>query len=337
MIEKLIENYHFISWLKWLPEYLGYFLIITFFTLILMLYIFSVSILSFIIDKKLRSSFLHTFSIRDFWQDISHLKNGIKHLFPLYLILISIVILYSILPFCKGFFGVHLQNSVFFFLIVLSSTILGFLILSLSLENQTVIIELMSLSSQLFLVLFLLFISSISIFITSGSCDFFHIIQSQSGYSHIILPNWFIFNSIFTFISFVIYFVACICIVQLLNFNNKYRELRGSENILFHGIGLEPIILALFKYAIIYIIFAFGVTLFLGGWHTPIKGIRLLDGSFAGLIWFILKTFFIYYLALKSIYHIPVLSANQFYKISFKYLIPIGLVAGFGSGILRIF
>ena len=168
-------------------------------------------------------------------------------------------------------------------------------------------------------------LSLVPVFLMSGTLSTAGIVDAQSGtfntFGAHIIPSWNVFPAIF---SFGIY---CVAIVG--ETNRAPFDLPEAESELVGGFHTEysSIKFALFflaEYINMVTVSALAVTLFLGGWHSPIPGHA--EFGWWPLVWFAGKVFVFLFIFIWLRGTLPRLRYDQFMNLGWKRLIPLSLV-----------
>lgn len=157
----------------------------------------------------------------------------------------------------------------------------------------------------------------ITVLMLTGTLSLPGIVAQQAG----AFWNWNLFqfaaNPLMP-VTFIIFFICMLSETNRAPFDmaEAESELLAGAYTEYPGMGFGVFFMA--EYANIVIGSALAVILFLGGWHSPI-------GVFPGVVWFLIKLYFIIFLVIWVRWTFP---RTQFYgllNLSWKILIPVSL------------
>jgi NADH-quinone oxidoreductase subunit H len=174
----------------------------------------------------------------------------------------------------------------------------------------------------------------------AGTMSLQGIVQAQSDQG-----RWFIFQGWgLGLIAFFIYFVAGVA-----ESNRNPFDLPEAESELVAGFhteytGMRFALFFLGEYANMIVISSVAVTLFLGGWQAPFANVPalaflklgFLPAGLAGIIWFSIKlaAFLFVYIWFRGTF--PRYRFDQLMDLGWKWMIPLVLLALFGTGLWKI-
>ena len=153
---------------------------------------------------------------------------------------------------------------------------------------------------------------------------------------------WNVFQAPHLLVAFVIFFIASLAECNRAPFDipEAESELVGGFHTEYGGLRFAFVFLA--EYAMMFLVSMIGVTVFLGGWNTPlpnIGGLRLADwttGVIWGFFWTLSKTLFFVGVQMWIRWTLPRLRADQLMTLCWKVLTPIGFLCLLISGLWRI-
>jgi NADH-quinone oxidoreductase subunit H len=151
-----------------------------------------------------------------------------------------------------------------------------------------------------------LLLATMSVIIMTNTFKMGEIVQAQS-------PVWFIF---YQPIAAIIFFIATTA-----ETNRAPFDLVEAESELVSGFhteytGMRFSLFFLAEYTNMVIAAAMFTVLFLGGWHGPV---------FPGMIWFLIKTYFLIFVVMWARWTYPRIRFDQLMNFAWKILIPIAL------------
>ncbi|MBK1439048.1 NADH-quinone oxidoreductase subunit H [Parapedobacter sp. ISTM3] len=153
---------------------------------------------------------------------------------------------------------------------------------------------------------------------------------------------WNIFQAPHLLLAYVIFFIASLAECNRAPFDipEAESELVGGFHTEYGGLRFAFIFLA--EYAMMFLVAMIGVTVFLGGWNTPLPNIgtvKLADwttGLAWGIFWTLIKTLLVVGLQMWIRWTLPRLRADQLMALCWKVLTPLAFLCMALSGIWRV-
>jgi NADH-quinone oxidoreductase subunit H len=155
-----------------------------------------------------------------------------------------------------------------------------------------------------------------------GSLSMQDLVAAQSG----SLYHWFVFRNPFTFLAFILYFIASLAEVNRTPFDipEAESELVAGYHTEYSGMRFSFFFVA--EYAAMVAVSMVGAVVFLGGWQAP------WGGSFpAGPIWMIGKGLFLVAVQIWIRWTLPRLRVDQLMFVGWKVLTPGAFLCLLGS------
>jgi NADH-quinone oxidoreductase subunit H len=161
--------------------------------------------------------------------------------------------------------------------------------------------------------------------------------------------TWNIFRMPFLFISFIIFFISTLAEANRAPFDipEAESELIGGYHTEYSGLRWAFMMLA--EYGMMLLMSLLAVTLFLGGWNTPLPNIAFLElanwtsgnpktifGFITAFFWLFLKTFLLVFVQMWIRWTYPRLRADQLMYLCWKVLVPFSLIMILLCGIWRL-
>ncbi len=168
-----------------------------------------------------------------------------------------------------------------------------------------------------------------TVVIPVGSLSMIDIVKSQQGGIH----HWFLVRNPFTFIGFIVYFIA-----SLAECNRTPFDIPEAESELVAGYhteytGMRFAFFFLAEYANMVVVAGVATTLFLGGWLPVFPGSAWIPGP----IMFFLKALALIFVQMWLRWSIPRLRVDQLMYVSWKVLLPASFVLVLGVGWLAVY
>ena len=129
---------------------------------------------------------------------------------------------------------------------------------------------------------------------------------------------WFVFLQP---VAFLIYVIAGLAETNRAPFDlpEAESELTAGFHTEYSGMGFSLFFLG--EYTNMFIVASVATVLFLGGWHGP----HLPYGEYLGVVWFLLKVYFLLFLMIMVRWTYPRVRFDQLLNFSWKYLVPFSL------------
>ena len=237
---------------------------------------------------------------------------------------------YLVAPFSKHLILADLNVGVLYFLAVSSVTVIGILMAGWASSNKWSLIGGIRSSAQIVSYEIPSALSVLPVILYAGSLSTQDVVKAQAGWAGF---HWFIFQNPFIFISFFVFFIAMLAENNRIPFDlpEAESELVAGYNIEYSGMRFAMFFLA--EYSNVFILSAFAVTLFLGGWQ-PLFGIHLIIPGTVIDLWalftFFFKTSIMVFLVLTIRWTLPRVRIDQLMRVCWEYLIPIAFFDLFG-------
>ncbi len=156
----------------------------------------------------------------------------------------------------------------------------------------------------------------------AGSFNLTEIVNSQRGHGFGIV-NGYYFN-LLLFPIWVVFFISCLAETQRVPFDLTEAE---SELVAGYQTEYSSMSFALFwlgEYANILLMCSLNTLLFFGGWLPPIDWAPLY--FVPGIIWFLLKTFFFFFMFSWVMATVPRYRYDQLMRLGWKVFLPMSLL-----------
>jgi NADH-quinone oxidoreductase subunit H len=175
---------------------------------------------------------------------------------------------------------------------------------------------------------------------TAGSLNLIVVANQQAGG----WQTWFAFHDPFMFIAFVTYFICSLASCKRAPFDlpEAESELVAGFHTEYSGFRWAMFFFA--EYVAMFIVSGLAVTLFLGGWHSPLPQTWALTGDsiwahfingllFSGPVWFLLKCVFFLYVQIWLRWTLPRIRIDQVLYACVQVIFPIALIALVGHAL----
>ncbi len=241
------------------------------------------------------------------------------------LVIVGSVGAFAFLPWNKGAIALDFNCSIFLYTAVSSLGVLGVFLAGWASNNKYSVVSAMRGAMQMISYEISLALCLIAACILTGSMQISEIIDAQSG-----AFGWLLFQGhIPAIIAFLVFLVAGNAEANRGPFDlaEAESELTAGYHVEYSGLAFGFYYLA--EFLNLFIVSGIAATVFLGGWmplHIGIAGFDTVMDYIPGVIWFLLKTFFIVWLLMWVKWTFPRLRVDQLLALEWKYLMPAALV-----------
>ncbi|MDP6124167.1 MAG: NADH-quinone oxidoreductase subunit NuoH [Candidatus Latescibacteria bacterium] len=161
--------------------------------------------------------------------------------------------------------------------------------------------------------------------VLAGSLNMGEISAAQSGG----IWNWFVFQSPFGFLAFVMLFIAGLAETNRVPFDipEAESELVAGYHTEYSGMRFAFFFMA--EYVNMLIVACLGAVLFLGGWNGVLPG----EPVFAGIPWLLAKVAVLMYVIVWLRWVLPRLRVDQLMTVGWKVLVPLTMVTVLGAAV----
>lgn len=247
------------------------------------------------------------------------------------IVFVPVLFVWMLLPFSMSVLPIKSDVGVLFFMAVLLIPVFGILVAGFASGNKYSLLASFRSVVQLISYEIPMLFATLAVVVLSGSMSFIDIVTEQYNYG---LLSWYIFPS---FLGFLVFFVS-----SLAAMNRTPFDLHEAESELIAGCtaeysGMKFAMFYMAEYAAAFIICAFTVIMFLGGYMPPIP-ISIAD-LFAnselmyGLVltceqifWLVLKTCLLLFIVIWIRATLPRMRTDKLAEIAWKYLLPVSVV-----------
>ena len=249
-----------------------------------------------------------------------------KFLFNLapFVVMIVAMVLMAPLAFAAGFQIWDINIGVLFITSISSVSVIGILMAGWASNNKYSLMGAMRSGAQIVSYELSAGLSILAIVVLTGSVKISDIVASQQN-------GWWLFKGhIPAIIAFVIFIIAVTAETNRAPFDmaEAESELTGGFHTEYSGMKFALFFLA--EYVNIFVVCAFGATLFLGGWMPfhigSWQGFNHVMDYVPSSLWFFGKTFFLIFLIMWFRWTFPRLRIDQLLNLEWKYLLPISMV-----------
>lgn len=232
-----------------------------------------------------------------------------------------IFMIYFLVPFSNNFIGLNSSVGLILFCAVSSIATLGIFLGGYASNNKYSIMGAFRAVSQAIAYEIPLLMCILSVAILAGTFNLNEIVKSQSGG----IFNWFFLPLL---VGFLVFFIGMLAELNRAPFDlpEGESELVGGYHTEYSGMKFAMFFLG--EYALLFILPAFFVTIFLGGYQTPLPFWILPEHLLfiEQIFWLFLKTFAVILFIILIRATLPRLRMDKLLDLSFKVLIPLSIL-----------
>ncbi len=246
---------------------------------------------------------------------------GLFILAPL-LVFAGTLAIFVCIPFGGNLIVSDLDIGIFYILAISSLGVLGILMAGWASNNKWSLLGAMRSAAQVVSYEIPVAMAFLSVIPLVGTLSTQELVAAQSG----SLYHWFVFRNPFTFLAFILYFIASLAEVNRTPFDipEAESELVAGYHTEYSGMRFSFFFVA--EYAAMVAVSMVGAVVFLGGWQAP------WGGSFpAGPVWMIGKGLLLVAVQMWIRWTLPRLRVDQLMFVGWKVLTPAAFLCMLGS------
>lgn len=223
----------------------------------------------------------------------------------------------GVIPYGRNMTAFSIDGGILFFFAVGSATELAVFMAGWGSNNKFSMLGAMRAIAQMVSYELPLIITVLPVVMIVGSLSADAIVQAQAGYSHGFAPRWFVFTP-WGAAAFILFFVS-----GLVESNRTPFDVPEGESEIVAGHMTEY---SGFKYAIFFLAEYFGmfavsglaVTLFLGGWHAPVRFLEFIPSY----VWFFAKLSALLFVFIWIRGTLPRMRVDHVMNFAWKFMMP---------------
>jgi NADH-quinone oxidoreductase subunit H len=223
----------------------------------------------------------------------------------------------GVIPYGRNMTAFSIDGGILFFFAVGSATELAVFMAGWGSNNKFSMLGAMRAIAQMVSYELPLIITVLPVVMIVGSLSPDAIVDAQAGYSHGVVPRWFVFTP-WGAAAFLLFFVS-----GLVESNRTPFDVPEGESEIVAGHMTEY---SGFKYAIFFLAEYFGmfavsglaVTLFLGGWHAPLRVLEFLPSY----VWFFAKLAVLLFVFIWIRGTLPRMRVDHVMNFAWKFMMP---------------
>jgi NADH-quinone oxidoreductase subunit H len=246
------------------------------------------------------------------------------------LVLVGVVFLsYAVLPVGRNMTAVNLDAGVLYFFAVGAATELAVFMAGWSSHNKYSLLGAMRAIAQMISYEIPLILSSVAVIMIAGTLSLVSIVEQQARFSH-GLAHWNLFTP-WGLAGFVLFMIAATAETNRSPFDLPEGESEIIAGYFIEYSGFKFALFFLAEYLEMFAVSGLGITLFLGGWSSPVSFL----GWIPSWIWFFGKLLVLIFAFIWVRGTLPRLRMDQLMNFAWKFMLPMTLIVILSAGIWR--
>jgi len=234
--------------------------------------------------------------------------------------LIPVLLAYAVLPFGRNMTMTDYDAGLLFFFAIGGAVEIAVFMAGWSSRNKYSLLGAMRAIAQMISYEIPLILSAVTVVMVVGSLKLEDIIAAQNQYTYGI-AHWHVFTP-WGLLGFVLYFIA-----SLAESNRTPFDLPEAESEIIAGYfteysGFKFALFFLGEYLGMFAISGLGITLFLGGWTSPVSFLTWIPSY----IWFFSKLITLIFVFIWIRATLPRLRMDQLMNFAWKFMLPLALI-----------
>jgi NADH-quinone oxidoreductase subunit H len=248
---------------------------------------------------------------------VPHRADKVVHFLAPILMAASAILALGVIPYGRNMTAFSIDGGILFFFAVGSATELAVFMAGWGSNNKFSMLGAMRAIAQMVSYELPLILTVLPVVMIVGSLSPDVIVDAQAGYSHGLIPRWFVLTP-WGAAAFLLFFVS-----GLVESNRTPFDVPEGESEIVAGHMTEY---SGFKYAIFFLAEYFGmfavsglaVTLFLGGWHAPLPWLEFIPSY----IWFFAKLGVLLFVFVWIRGTLPRMRVDHVMNFAWKFMMP---------------
>jgi NADH-quinone oxidoreductase subunit H len=241
----------------------------------------------------------------------------IVHFLAPILIAAAAILALGVIPYGRNMTPFTIDGGILFFFAVGSTTELAVFMAGWGSNNKFSMLGAMRAIAQMFSYELPLIITVLPVVMVVGSLTPDRIVAAQAGYTLGVVPRWFVFTP-WGAAAFILFFVS-----GLVESNRTPFDVPEGESEIVAGhmteySGFKYATFFMAEYIGMFAISGLGVTLFLGGWHAPIRAL----GFIPSYVWFFAKLSALLFVYIWIRGTLPRTRIDQMMNFAWKFMLP---------------
>jgi NADH-quinone oxidoreductase subunit H len=251
---------------------------------------------------------------------VPYAADKVVHFLAPIVMLIPVLLAYAVLPFGRNMTVADFDAGLLFFFAVGGAVEVSVFMAGWSSRNKYSLLGAMRAIAQMVSYEIPLILSAVTVVMIVGSLKLTDVVAAQNHYSFGV-AHWFAFTP-WGFVGFILFFIA-----SLAESNRCPFDLPEAESEIIAGYfteysGFKFALFFLGEYLGMFAIIGLGVTLFLGGWTSPVSFLAWIPSY----VWFLAKMIAIVFVFIWIRGTLPRLRMDQLMNFAWKFMLPLALI-----------
>jgi NADH-quinone oxidoreductase subunit H len=251
---------------------------------------------------------------------VPYAADKVVHFLAPIVMLIPVLLGYAVLPFGRNMTVADFDAGLLFFFAVGGAVEVSVFMAGWSSHNKYSLLGAMRAIAQMVSYEIPLILSAVTVVMIVGSLKLTDVVAAQNHYSFGV-AHWFAFTP-WGFVGFILFFIA-----SLAESNRCPFDLPEAESEIIAGYfteysGFKFALFFLGEYLGMFAIIGLGVTLFLGGWTSPVSFLTWIPSY----VWFLAKMIAIVFIFIWIRGTLPRLRMDQLMNFAWKFMLPLALI-----------
>jgi NADH-quinone oxidoreductase subunit H len=241
----------------------------------------------------------------------------VVHFLAPILIAATAILALGIIPYGRNMTPFAIDGGILFFFAVGSTTELAVFMAGWGSNNKFSMLGAMRAIAQMISYELPLIITTFPVVMVVGALSPDAIVAAQDGYSFGVVPHWFV-TTPWGAAAFILFFVS-----GLVESNRTPFDVPEGESEIVAGhmteySGFKYATFFMAEYIGMFAISGLAVTLFLGGWHAPIRGLEFIPSY----VWFFMKLSILLFIYIWIRGTLPRTRIDQIMNFAWKFMLP---------------
>ena len=260
---------------------------------------------------------------------VPYTADRIVHFLAPLVLVVPVFLALSVVPMGRNMIALDLDAGVLFFFAVGAATELSVFMAGWSSRNKYSLLGAMRAIAQMISYEVPLILSAVTVIMAAGSLSTVKIVEAQSGYWG-VLPQWYVLTP-WGLAGFLLFMIAATA-----ESNRSPFDLPEGESELIAGYyteysGFKFALFFLGEYLGLFGVSGLGITLFLGGWHSPLASLEWIPSYF----WFFSKLLALIAVSIWVRGTLPRLRLDQLMRFAWQFMLPLTLANILTAGVWR--
>ena len=241
----------------------------------------------------------------------------VVHFLAPILIAATAILALGVIPYGRNMTPFSIDGGILFFFAVGSTTELAVFMAGWGSNNKFSMLGAMRAIAQMISYELPLIITTFPVVMVVGALSPDAIVAAQNGYWFGVVPHWFV-TTPWGAAAFILFFVS-----GLVESNRTPFDVPEGESEIVAGhmteySGFKYATFFMAEYIGMFAISGLAVTLFLGGWHAPIRGLEFIPSS----VWFFVKLSILLFIYIWARGTLPRTRIDQIMNFAWKFMLP---------------